>query len=46
VEASLDDQKVTVTGDDSISGEMLLDAIRKWADTGGKAISLGSEESV
>lgn len=46
VEASLDAQNVTVTGDDIVTADILMESIKKWADSGGKTISIGSEESL
>ena len=49
MDASLDDQKVTVKCDDSVTSDVLLESIKKWAagngDEGsGKQISACSEE--
>lgn len=40
VDASLETQKVTVTHNEGVTGETLLNALKKWSDAAGKKISL------
>ena len=40
VEASLDDQTVSVTHEDTVQSDAMLKALMKWAENSGKAVSL------